>query len=228
MKILIAEDDPNILNGLAEICESQGYETITAADGTKALKLYQSEKPDFVCLDIMMPQMSGYDVCRQIRKSDPDIPVIFISAKSEEVDKVLGLELGGDDYITKPFGLREVIARIRAVTRRVLASRNSESGSSYFTMGELEVFPDQLRAKKDEEIIDLSLRDVKILQILHEQSGKVVDRDTFFHRAWDLHHIPNSRTLDQHISQLRKKIETDPKNPLLIQTVHGIGYRYDP
>lgn len=228
MKILIAEDDANILNGLAEICESEGYETITAADGVKALACFEEQKPDFVCLDIMMPQMSGYDVCRRIRKLDPEIPVIFISAKSEEIDKVLGLELGADDYITKPFGVREVIARIRAVTRRVLAKSEKAAVGSDFTMGDLSVLPDQLRAQRGDEVYDLSLRDVRILELLYVNAGKVVDRDTFFRRAWDLQHIPNSRTLDQHVSQLRKKIEQDPKNPSLIKTVHGVGYRFDP
>jgi len=118
MKILIAEDDPNILSGLSEIFEAEGYQPILAADGQQAIEKFDSERPDFVCLDIMMPGESGYDVCRKIRKSDSRVPVIFLSAKSEEIDKVLGLELGADDYITKPFGVREVIARIRAVTRR--------------------------------------------------------------------------------------------------------------
>ncbi len=227
MKILVAEDDLNILNGLVDIFEGEGYGTISARDGREALDLFRAEKPDFVCLDIMMPGMSGYDVCREIRKVSGDTPIIFISAKSEEVDKVVGLELGADDYIVKPFGIREVVARVRAVTRRYLASRSASSAQETYTMGDIEVLPDELRARRDDQTIELSLRDTRILKILHENKGKVVDRYALFQEAWDLGHVPNSRTLDQHISQLRKRIEIDPKNPKIVTTVHGVGYRYD-
>lgn len=227
MKILIAEDDPNILSGLSEIFEAEGYQPILAADGQQAIEKFNSERPDFVCLDIMMPGESGYDVCRKIRKSDSRVPVIFLSAKSEEIDKVLGLELGADDYITKPFGVREVIARIRAVTRRHLSDKGDEQSDQPFKMGDLEIFPNQLRAQRSNEIIDLSLRDVKILQVLFDHCSQAVHRDTLFQHVWGYDHLPNSRTLDQHISQLRKRIEKDPKNPLVIKTVHNVGYRYD-
>ncbi|TFG44661.1 MAG: response regulator transcription factor [Candidatus Brocadiia bacterium] len=227
MKILVAEDDPNILNGLAEIFEGEGYETITAPNGTDALEFFREQNPDFVCLDIMMPGMSGYDVCREIRKTNPDVPVIFISAKSEEVDKVVGLELGADDYIVKPFGVREVVARIRAVTRRYLSSKKSTEPNKAFRMHDLEVLPDQLRARRGDQVIELSLRDIKILRILYDNMGKVVNRRMLFKEAWSFSHIPNSRTLDQHISQLRKRIEKNPKTPAIITTAHGMGYRYD-
>ena len=227
MKILVAEDDLNILNGIVEIFEMEGYETISARNGNEALKLFKSENPDFVCLDIMMPGISGYDVCREIRKSSSAIPIIFISAKSEEIDKVLGLELGADDYIVKPFGIREVVARIRSVTRRYLATKNPSKKSEPFTMHDLVVTPDKLQAQKEDQTIELSLRDIKILKTLYENQGKVVDRHTLFKVGWGINHIPNSRTLDQHISQLRKRIEDDPKNPDIITTVHGVGYRYN-
>jgi len=226
MKVLVAEDDPYTRRGLAEILEAEGYRTITAKDGREAIVLVEREKPDFICLDIMMPGLNGYDVCRAIRKQNPTVPIIFLSAKSEEVDKILGLELGADDFITKPFGVKEVIARIRAVTRRCLASRPPAPVTS-FKMGELEIRPDELRAHRGRQVIELSLRDVKILELLHQRAGKVVDRNTFFNECWGLEHIPNSRTLDQHIAQLRKRIELDPQHPALITTVHGLGYRYD-
>lgn len=225
MRILIAEDDIHLRRGLAEILGNEGYETALAGNGTEALELFESQRPDLVCLDIMMPEQNGYEVCRQIRRLDPDVPLIFISAKSEEVDKVLGLELGADDYIIKPFGAREVVARIRAVTRRFHASRQS-SGPASFQMQDLEVFPRELRARRGEQVIDLSLRDVRILELLHQQRGQVVDRETFFRECWGLDFIPNSRTLDQHISQLRKRIERNPREPEIIQTVHGAGYRH--
>jgi two-component system, OmpR family, alkaline phosphatase synthesis response regulator PhoP len=223
MKVLIAEDDLHTRRGLAEILETEGYRTVQARDGRDAVALIEREKPDFICLDIMMPGLNGYDVCRQIRRQNPTVPIIFISAKSEEVDKILGLDLGADDFIVKPFGVKEVVARIRAVTRRCLAKG---SGTS-FALGDLTVHPDELRARRGRETMDLSLRDVKILELLHECRGKVVSRDMFFNRCWGLDHIPNSRTLDQHIAQLRKRIERDPKNPAIIATVHGVGYRYD-
>jgi DNA-binding response OmpR family regulator len=196
---------------------------VTAKDGREAIALVEREKPDFICLDIMMPGINGYDVCREIRKKNPAVPIIFISAKSEEIDKIVGLELGADDFIVKPFGVKEVVARIRAVTRRCLA----QTASAAFTMGDLTVRPEELRAQRGRTVIDLSLRDVKILALLQQHQGKVVTRDMFFNACWGLEHIPNSRTLDQHIAQLRKRIERDPKNPAIIATVHGVGYRYD-
>ncbi len=225
MKVLVAEDDGNIRQGLVEILEAEGYTVVSAPDGAAALMEFGAHSPDFVLLDIMMPGIGGYDVCREIRRRDADVPIIFISAKSEEVDRVLGLELGADDFINKPFGVKEVIARIRAVTRRCMRARPQRDES--FRMGDLEVTPSELRARRGPQTIDLSLRDVRILQTLHGHTGKVVDRETFFRECWGYEHIPNSRTLDQHVSKLRKRIELDPKQPLIIRTVHGVGYRYE-
>ena len=227
MKVLIAEDDKNIREGLAEVLQGEGYLTLSAKDGQEAIELFEREKPDFICLDIMMPNIDGYETCRRIRASDPNVPIIFISAKSEEIDKVVGLELGADDFIMKPFGVREVIARIRAVTRRCLASKRTEETPNAFTMNDLQVIPAELRARRGDQVFDLSLRDLKILSLLHANQGKAVARDTFFDQCWGMEHMPNSRTLDQHISQLRKRIETDPKQPTIIKTVHGVGYRFD-
>jgi DNA-binding response OmpR family regulator len=227
MKVLIAEDDVNTRNGLGEILEAEGYETVAAENGREALRLFARESPDFVCLDIMMPGASGYDVCREIRRTDPGVPVIFISAKSEEIDKVVGLELGADDFIVKPFGVKEVVARIRAVTRRRFAARPAAARPASFSLGDLEVFPAELRARRAGTAIELSLREVKILELLCRNRGSVVTRDVFFRECWGLSHLPNSRTLDQHIAQLRKRIEVDPRTPAIILTVHGAGYRHD-
>jgi two-component system, OmpR family, alkaline phosphatase synthesis response regulator PhoP len=227
MKVLVAEDDQLTRDGLVEVLEREGYTVVSAKDGQEALGLFKGEKPDFVCLDIMMPEANGYDVCRELRRANPATPIIFISAKSEEIDRVVGLELGADDFITKPFGVREVVARIRAVTRRCLASREEQARPAAFPMGDLTVFPAELRARRGETVIDLSLRDVEILQLLHRHQGEVVDRNMLFDACWGLDYMPNSRTLDQHISQLRKRIERDPKAPAIIQTVHGAGYRYE-
>ena len=225
MKVLIAEDDDHIREGLVEILQTEGYATIAVPDGVSAIAAWRSERPDFLCLDIMMPGMNGYEVCRQIRRESPELPIIFISAKSEEIDRVLGLELGADDYIMKPFGVREVVARIRAVTRRCRVAGGG--GGAPFWLGDIEIFPAELRARRGEQSIELSLRDISILSLLHREKGRALDRDRFFKECWGLEHIPNSRTLDQHISQLRKRIEQDPRNPKIIRTVHGMGYRYD-
>jgi len=226
MKVLLAEDDELTRQGLAEVLASEGYQVIQAADGVAAIEQFQSSPPDFVCLDIMMPGRSGYDVCRSIRSTHPDIPIIFISAKSEEIDKVVGLELGADDFIVKPFGVREVVARIRAVTRRCHIASGADPTVS-FRMLDLEVFPAELRATRDEQIIELSLRDIRILELLHRNAGRVLSRNAIFNHAWGEDYFPNSRTLDQHISQLRKRIEVDPKSPQIIRTVHGAGYRFE-
>lgn len=231
MKVLIAEDDDHIRTGLAEVLQGEGYQTITAVNGQDALDLFTREHPDFVCLDIMMPILDGYETCRRIRQADADVPVIFISAKSEEIDRVVGLELGADDFIMKPFGVREVIARIRAVTRRCMAVRQKHHEENHtwapFILDDLEVIPSELRARRGGTTIDLSLRDVKILELLYRHKGEVVDRNRFFDECWGLDYMPNSRTLDQHIAQLRKRIERDPKNPAIIRTVHGVGYRWE-
>lgn len=230
MKVLIAEDDLNIRLGLSDLLSDEGYECIEAVDGEQAVTLYSAAQPDLILLDIMMPKLDGYSVCRKIRQLDETVPVIFITAKSEEIDQVLGLELGADDYIKKPFGTREVIARIKAVTRRISSPiiATEKNTLEQFQLGDLTVYTNELRAQRLSETFELSVRDVKILRLLYEQSGKVVDRDTLFNRGWGRDYLPSSRTLDQHISKLRKLIETDPRQPSIIKTVHGVGYRFDP
>ena len=227
MKVLVAEDEVNIREGLVEILQDEGYETVEASNGSEALALFQSEQPDFICLDIMMPGMDGYETCKQIRSINQDVPIIFISAKSEEIDKVVGLELGADDYILKPFGIKEVVARIRAITRRCYRTDTEDDGTRPFTIADLEVSPAELRARRGDEPIELSLREVKILSCFSKNRGKVLDRDFLLNECWGLNYFPNSRTLDQTISNLRKKVERDPKNPLIIRTVHGAGYRFE-
>lgn len=261
MRILVIEDDPHTLSGIEDALSIEGYEVTTARNGLEGLERFSEVRPDMVCLDIMMPGMDGYSFCRRIRENGFDAPVIFISAKGEEIDKVVGLELGADDFLVKPFGVRELVARIRSVARRCLACRKTaessppagltasrprsglddgpstdrcaagKSASSLgepFSMENLGVIPDELRARRGNETIDLSPREVKILALFHASPGKVLTREQIFDAAWGEEHIPGSRTLDQQISQLRKKIEIDPRNPKLISTVHGAGYRYEP
>lgn len=226
MKVLVAEDDVHMREGIVETLATEGYTTIAAADGASALELFVAERPDFVLLDIMMPGLSGYDVCRKIREQDEGVPILFLSAKSEEIDKVLGLELGADDYVMKPFGVRELLARIRALCRRAMVRRPSEE-SQTFTLGPIEVIPAELRAVCGDQTVELTLREVVLLRCFCKHPGQVLSRDQLFSAGWGVEHYPNSRTLDQHISKLRRKIESDPKNPTIIRTVHGIGYRFD-
>ncbi len=228
MRVLIAENNPNTMDFLNNIFSREGFDVLLAENGTKALEMFKTETPDFVCLDIMMPDMSGYDVCKEIRKNDENIPVVFISAKNKVSDKVVGLELGADDFITKPFDVSEVIARIRAIARRCMKKNLNGSGiEEFFTMGNLTIYPKQLKAKRGEESIDLSLREIKILKLLHDHKNEIVSRDKLLDFCWGMHIMPESRTVAWHISQLRKRIEPDPKQPALIKTVHGVGYKYE-
>jgi two-component system, OmpR family, alkaline phosphatase synthesis response regulator PhoP len=222
MKILLADDDPIMLETLQVCVATEGFDIVTASDGEEAFAQWDRHRPDLLCLDIMMPKLDGYEVCRRVRAIDPQVPILFLSAKSEEIDIVVGLQLGADDFIRKPFGKHELIARIRAVLRRA----NSISGKSRsFTMDDLTVWPAELRAERDGANIELSPRETAILAFLHERAGQVVDRDTILNKCWGLDYFPESRTLDQHIAKLRKRIETNPDRPL-IETVRGIGYRF--
>ena len=228
MKVLVAENNPQMLKQLCDILDHEGYSILSAVSGTEALKVYSHQTPDFVCLDIMMPDLNGYDVCKEIRKTDTKTPIIFISSKSKTVDKVIGLEVGADDYIIKPFDTSEVIARIRAITRRCIVSKGPvQSADDSFYLKDLKVIPSELRAEKNGKSIELSLRDIKVLKLFHDNKGKAFDRDTLLDRCWGTHVLPESRIVDWHISQLRRKIETDPSHPQYIKTVHRVGYKYE-
>ena len=230
MKLLIAEDDTLIREGLVDILSAEGFDCYQAHDGLEAWQQYQDIKPDMVLLDIMMPGQDGYAVCRKIRQYDEQTAVMFISAKSEEIDRVLGLELGADDYLMKPFGKHEVLARVRAIFRRYKRATKVTEGEEElqaFTMHDLTIHPTQLRAVRGIQEFDLSVRDCAILKFLHQNSNKIVSRDELFNQCWGRDYMPSSRTLDQHISQLRKLIEIDSKNPAIISTVHGVGYRFE-
>jgi len=226
MKVLIVDNNKVILGFLSDILSKEGFIVVMAESGEAAIEQYKSCDPDFICLDIMMPGMSGYDVCKEIRQQDKEIPIIFITSKAETVHKIEGLEVGGDDYIIKPFDTNEVIARIRAVARRSIKNKKTPENES-FVIADLQVVPNKLSASRDGNIIDLNLRDIKILRLLHEQKNAVVHRDTLIDYCWGAHIMPESRTVDWHVSQLRKKIELDPKSPEIIKTVHGVGYRYE-
>ncbi len=228
LTILVAEDDANIRIGLTDTLESEGYEVIAAENGQMAIDFFNKEKFDLVILDIMMPEKSGYDVCREIRTKDELIPVIMLTAKGEEIDKVVGLQLGADDYITKPFGVHELLARISAVLRRSIRSLEPAAGPEpeIFNFGGWVVNSKKYSISKDNEKFDISERELNILRLFHNHPGEVINRDTMLNKIWGIDYFGTTRTLDQHISQLRKKIEVDVTKPEIIKTIHGIGYKY--
>ena len=227
-KILVAEDDINIRTGLVDTLESEGYQVIEAKDGRQAMAAFKTGFFDLVLLDVMMPEKSGYDVCRDIRASNKDVPIIMLTAKGEEIDKVVGLQLGADDYITKPFGVHELLARIAAVLRRSKRQKSDDKDrpQGIFMFGEFEVNPKTFKLAGAGRTIDLSERELKLIQYFYAHKGEVLSRDNMLNAVWGIDYLGTTRTLDQHIAQLRKKLESDPANPVLIKTVHGVGYRY--
>ncbi len=231
-RILVAEDDANIRQGLVAALESEGHEVVTASDGAQALKLYPQHKYDLVVLDVMMPRLSGYDVCRELRKTDSIVPILFLTAKGEELDKVVGLRLGADDYVAKPFGLQELLARVEALLRRSrLSARGKvEPGADLppvFAMGPASVdrrrFVALLPGRLEHS---LTARELRLAEVFAGHPGEVLTRDALLNAVWGVGYLGTTRTLDQHVAQLRKKIEPDPENPVTIVTVHGVGYRF--
>lgn len=227
--ILIAEDDENIRRGLVDTLESEGYRVTSAENGQQALETFSNGPVDLLLLDIMMPGKSGYDVCREIRKTNTTVPIILLTAKGEEIDKVVGLELGADDYVTKPFGVRELLARISAVLRRSQqrgAAIDASNLPNEFNFGTAQINKKTYSGTLDGNSFDLSSREMKLIEIFTARPGEVLTRDDLLNEAWGVDYFGTTRTLDQHISQLRKKVEPDIKNPIVICTVHGIGYKY--
>jgi DNA-binding response OmpR family regulator len=223
--ILVVEDDPAIAAGLTDLFVSEGYHAISAADGEQALSLYARRRPDCILLDIMLPETSGYDVCRSIRSRDQATPILILTAKSQEIDKVLGLELGADDYIVKPFGIRELLARVRAAVRRSHAS-SSPQRLGPFSFGDVTIDPRKLRCSGPRGSFPLTPRELHLLREFVAHDGEVLSRFELLDRVWGVRYEGTTRTLDQHIAKLRRKIEPDPARPRHIRTVHGAGYRF--
>ncbi len=227
-RILVAEDDEHIREGLEATLASEGYAVTAAKDGNEALAAFENGRFDLILLDVMMPGKSGYDVCRIIRSGNETIPVIMLTAKAEEIDKVVGLKLGADDYITKPFGIHELLARIEAVLRRsaMASSKQQAPVQDTFVFGGRTVDRKRYTLLKHGETFDLTDREMKLILFFHDHPGEVLSRDALLNAAWGIDYFGNTRTLDQHVAQLRKKVEDDPARPEIITTVHGIGYRY--
>ena len=228
-RILIAEDDFAILTGVADLLESEGYHVETARDGLAALERYRQARPDLVLLDVMMPGMNGYDVCRAIRTEDRFIPLLMLTAKSSEIDKVIGLELGADDYIVKPFGMAELLARVRSALRRGALSstaRAEGAASSTLSFGDVTVNFESMTGQKNGVEFALTPKEAALLRFLTEREGKVVSRNTLLDDVWGIDCEVTTRTVDQHVVRLRQKIEDDPSRPVFLCTVHGAGYRF--
>lgn len=224
IKILIAEDELPMLQGLKDNLEYEGYEVETTTNGTDGLKKLMTNQYHLALLDVMMPENSGFDVCREARTKGNKTPIIMLTAKAEEIDKVLGLEFGADDYITKPFSLRELLARIRAVLRRTGEDFPS-SEDEVHQIGRMQVNFNAYTATVDGVEVKLSYKEFEILHYLHAHRNETVDRDDLLDEIWGPDYQPTSRTIDNFILKLRQKVEKDSNDPKIILTVHGIGYK---
>ena len=222
-KILIVEDEHDMVEGLKFNLEARNYNVITAYDGETGCQKALTGKPDLVILDLMLPKLNGYEVCKILKKEIPDLPIIMLTAKSQEAEIVTGLELGADDYITKPFSVLELLARISALFRRV----KSDSGTDdVHRFGDLEINFKKYYARKKGRSLKLSAREYELLRCFIERQGEIISRDELLKQIWGYDSYPDTRTVDAHIAKLRHKIEDKPEEPKLIVTVHGLGYKF--
>jgi two-component system alkaline phosphatase synthesis response regulator PhoP len=221
-RILIVDDEPEIVRGLEDNLRFEGYQTLSASNGADGLALALREGPDLVLLDIMMPQLSGWDVLRGLRAKQIDVPVIMLTARGEEVDRVLGLELGADDYVTKPFSLRELLARVRAVLRRPGPRQRMET----FAFGDVRLHVRARQVFKAGREVRLTRKEFDLLRYFVEHPGEVITRDRLLDEVWGYERFPTTRTVDTHVLRLRQKLERDPEHPTHFLTVHAQGYRF--
>jgi DNA-binding response OmpR family regulator len=223
-KILIIEDEEDLVKGLILNLEDEGYEVDYALDGKEGLGKALKEKPDLILLDIMLPGMNGLEICKELRQNKLDIPIVMLTAKGDEIDKVIGLEIGADDYISKPFSIRELLARVKAHLRR--ENRGGESVAEVVQLETLKIDFGQFKIIRKGKEIGLTSLEVDVLRYLIGHDGKVVSRDDLLDKIWGYEKFPTTRTIDNHILKLRKKIEIDPNHPRHILTVYGGGYRF--
>jgi DNA-binding response OmpR family regulator len=222
-KILVVEDEPNMVVGLRDNFEFEGYEVLTARDGVEGLQLALEESPDLVVLDVMMPRMSGLEVCKQLRARRASIPIIMLTARGQEVDKVVGLELGADDYVTKPFSIRELLARVKAVLRRTSVVPKELDQHSF---GDVEVDLRRCRVLRSGQTLDVSSKEFELLKYFICHAGETLSRHQLLEDVWGYEHYPTTRTVDTHLVRLRQKLEPNPEQPQYFLTVHGTGYRF--
>ena len=225
VKLLIIEDDATIVEGLETIFSHHGFTVSHALNGEQGMELYKSNPPDLVLLDIMLPGVDGYQICKEIRDLNKDIPIILLTAKSQEGDKLLGFDLGADDYITKPFRALELLARIKALLKR---SYKAPAIASAVKLGRAVINFDNFTVTQDQQVLSLSPKERDILKLLAENPDTVISRDRIIDEVWGGEYFPNPKTIDNFIRKLRAKVELDPKNPVHIQSVHGAGYILKP
>ena len=222
-RILIVEDEPNMVAGLRDNFEYDGYEVITAPDGISGLDRALNDAPDLVVLDVMMPRMSGLEVCKRLKSERPSIPIIMLTARGQEVDKVVGLELGADDYVTKPFSIRELLARVKAVLRRVQTVPKEQD---HYSFGDVEVNLRSCQVSRKGKALDFSSKEFELLKYFLRHPGEALSRDRLLEEVWGYESLSSTRTVDAHIVRLRQKIEPKPEDPRFILTVHGTGYKF--
>ncbi len=226
MKIVIVEDDPSILLGLETILKTEGYTVAVCNRGDKAVEFITRERPELVILDVMLPGANGVEICKQLRTRKCAAPILMLTAKGQEIDKVIGLDSGADDYVTKPFGVRELVARIHALLRRADGHANSNhSGNGVFRIGSNEIDPKTLQLKRARTQEELTARELKVLQLMHAHPGEVFSRDRLLTKVWGYNYFGTTRTLDQCIVQIRRKLGDCADAPKHLVTVHGVGYK---
>ncbi|MCE4956315.1 response regulator [Macrococcoides caseolyticum] len=228
-KVLVVDDEQSIVTLLQYNLQQSGFEVVTAYDGQEGLEKIFTEKPDIVVLDLMLPKMDGVEVCKSVRNEKNQVPILMLTAKDDEFDKVLGLELGADDYMTKPFSPREVIARIKAILRRSNALKmiEEEKDNKEIIIGKIKVLPEHFEAYRNDELLDLTPKEFELLIYLIERQGRVITREHMLNSVWNYEFAGDSRIVDVHISHLREKIEDNPKQPQYIKTVRGLGYKLE-
>lgn len=227
-KILVVDDEKNIVDIIKFNLKKEGYEVITASNGREAIEKNEAEKPDLIMLDIMMPEIDGYEACRKIREKY-NTPIIMLTARAEELDKVLGLELGADDYVTKPFGIRELMARVKAnLRKRVVPAeiKKAEENKNVLTYGNLEIDNDMFEVRKGGEKIELTLREFELLKFLCSAKGQVFSREALMEKVWGYDYYGDVRTVDVTVRRLREKLEDDPSKPVYVLTKRGVGYYF--
>ncbi len=222
-RILIVEDDPAILRGLTDNLKLESYEVLTATDGEAGYRLIGERKPDLIILDLMLPKLSGYEVCRKVRGEGGTTPILMLTARGEEGDRVLGLDLGADDYITKPFSVREVLARVRAVLRR---SQPATTLPAEVRFDDVVVDFEGYEARRGDREVEMTRKEFGLLRVLAARAGQVVARDELLNEVWGYENYPSTRTVDNHVASLRAKLEPNPAEPRHLLTVHGVGYKF--
>src|SRR6266571_3076787 len=225
-KILIIEDDPRILLGLEEVLTSDGFEVAVCNRGDHAIAAVARHRPALLVLDVMLPGLSGYDVCKQLRAKKISTPILMLTAKGQEIDKVVGLDLGADDYVTKPFGVRELLARIHALLRRMAKPAQGDAAAGgVFQIGSSTIDPKTFQLKRGKAVEELTAKELKLLQLFRAHAGEVLSRDRLLNEVWGYSYYGTTRTLDQVIVQLRKKLGDNGGEPKHLLTVHGVGYK---